>query len=129
MSDKAYSKMTPKEQRASKAGMMSAYKRRKKHDAMKKIGMAIIAVMLIASTACAEWVNGYTKRNGTYVGGYNRSDRDSTVTNNYSFSGNTNPYTGAVGTNRYTSSSSSPYFNQGSSRSYNPNVINQVGND
>jgi hypothetical protein len=40
-----------------------------------------------------------------------RSNRDDTVTDNYSFSGNSNPYTGTIGGNRYTHDETSPYFN------------------
>jgi len=94
---------------------------------MKKLVAAIVAgVFLIASvgiTFADTWVNSYTRRDGTYVSGHYRSDPNSTVTDNWSFKGNTNPYTGKVGTNRYTNSPSSPYFG----RSSNGYRLNEFG--
>ena len=58
-----------------------------------------------------EYVNGYTRSNGTQVQGYYRSSPDNTVTNNYSYEGNVNPHTGAVGTSRYEHDTTSPYYN------------------
>ncbi len=63
---------------------------------MKKLLIYSIAVIVsvVALTAKAgEYVHGYMRSNGTYVQGYQRSNPDSTVTNNYSYQGNTNPYT------------------------------------
>ena len=80
---------------------------------MKKLITAIIAVILlvgIAGTAMAGRVGGYYRSNGTYVQPYNRSDSNGTVTDNYSFKGNTNPYTGREGTNYNRHSPSSPYY-------------------
>lgn len=76
----------------------------------------IIGLMLgtlIAAGPAASYagqVNGYYRNNGTYVQPYTRSAPDSSVTNNYSYQGNTNPYTGSTGTNRYTHDQTSPYF-------------------
>lgn len=58
----------------------------------------ILVVSFFSSFAFAEYVNGYTRKNGTYVPGYNRSDRNDTKNDNYSTKGNYNPYTGAKGT-------------------------------
>ena len=80
---------------------------------MKKIIAIIFAAALFAAStgdAFAEYVRGYTKKNGTYVSGYQRSDSNSTVTDNYSFKGNTNPYTGQTGSNYYRNDASSPYY-------------------
>lgn len=44
------------------------------------------------------WVNGYTRKDGTYVEGHYRSDPDGTINNNWSVEGNINPYTGVEGT-------------------------------
>jgi hypothetical protein len=72
---------------------------------------AVFALLLLTAPAFAdEYVNGYTRSDGTYVQGYYRSSPDGTVTNNYSYEGNVNPYTGAVGTNRYEHDEASPYF-------------------
>ena len=64
---------------------------------------------LLTSNVHAEWVNGYTTRNGRWVSGYNRSNRNYTVTDNYSYKGNVNPYTGTIGTNYYRNNSTSEY--------------------
>ena len=61
------------------------------------------------------YVNGYYKSNGTYVQGYYRSCPNDTVTDNYSYRGNTNPFTGSVGTNNYNNSTSN-IFGGSSSR-------------
>ena len=81
---------------------------------MKKILFALTMVLLSASLAYAGWVNGYTRKDGTYVSGYNRSDPNNTVTDNYSYKGNTNPYTGEQGTNYYRDNPTSQYYGTGS---------------
>jgi hypothetical protein len=85
----------------------------KEESIMKKsiILSILLSTFVYSSAAFADqYVRGYTRKDGTYVQGHMRSDPDSTVTNNYSFSGNTNPYTGSVGTNRYVNDRTSPYF-------------------
>jgi hypothetical protein len=77
---------------------------------MKKILSFLLISLLFVGTAYAGYVNGYTRKNGTYVQGYNRSDGNGTVRDNYSYKGNTNPYTGSVGTNKYRNDSSSEYY-------------------
>ena len=64
----------------------------------KSIVLAII-VMLCAPTCSFAWgndvkVNGYTRRDGTYVQPHYRTRPDNNPNNNYSSPGNTNPYTG-----------------------------------
>jgi len=59
--------------------------------------LILIIFSLLLSFASADvWVNGYYKKNGTYVQGYWRSSPDSDPTNNFSYPGNVNPYTGKV---------------------------------
>ena len=77
---------------------------------MKKLLLAVLAVVMMCSFAYADWVNGYTKSNGTYVSGYNRSSPNSTVQDNYSYKGNTNPYTGQQGTNYNRDNPTSAYY-------------------
>ncbi|WIE38086.1 hypothetical protein G6L16_000830 [Agrobacterium tumefaciens] len=75
---------------------------------------ALIALALTCTTVSASFaqsVNGYFKSNGTYVSPHYRSNPNGTVTDNYSFKGNSNPYTGNSGSNRYRSDTTSPYFN------------------
>jgi hypothetical protein len=64
---------------------------------MKNIFVVII-VLFSTSAIADDYVNGYTKSNGTYVQPHYRSGADSTNINNYSTKGNTNPYTGTQGT-------------------------------
>jgi len=78
---------------------------------MKFIKVLLLSLaLLISFSSVAGYVSGYTKSNGTYVQPYYRSDRNSTVTDNYSYYGNTNPYTGSTGTNKYYDSPSSDYY-------------------
>lgn len=90
---------------------------------MKKcISLILVALFLNSSLAFAGQVKGYYRSNGTYVQPYQRSNPDRTVTNNYSFKGNTSPYTGKTGTNLYKNSPSSPYYNP--SPNTNTNIYN-----
>lgn len=61
----------------------------------------IIAVLLCAvsvTALAAQRVDGYTRKDGTYVAPHYRSSPNSTKLDNYSTQGNTNPYTGERGT-------------------------------
>lgn len=60
----------------------------------------LIATLLLASSLSAsadQWVNGYTRQNGTYVQPHMRSNPNGTTLDNYSTRGNSNPYTGERG--------------------------------
>lgn len=60
--------------------------------------VSLLLSLAFAAPASADtWVNGYFKRDGTYVQGHMRSDPNSTNLDNYSTEGNTNPYTGSEG--------------------------------
>jgi len=88
---------------------------------MKKI-LLVATLLLIPTISNADtWVNGYTKSNGTYVGGHYRSSANSSRFDNYSSQGNTNIYTGRKGSQR-NEYSSYPKYNKGRShrRSNNP---------
>lgn len=82
---------------------------------MKVIMRSIVAavILILAGTVAAPlpaaaadtYVNGYTKKNGTYVAPHYRSRPDGNTSNNWSTKGNVNPYTGKAGTkNPYGSS-------------------------
>ena len=65
---------------------------------------ALPAAFAISGVASADtYVRGYTRSNGTRVQGHYRSSPNSTVTDNWSYSGNTNPYTGERGSRSYSS--------------------------
>ena len=59
--------------------------------------MVILSLMLFATSAEAEMVGGYVKKNGTYVAPSYRTKADSSLYNNYSTKGNVNPYSGKKG--------------------------------
>lgn len=67
---------------------------------MKKLILALIGTTIVMSSSLSAQVhvNGYTKRDGTYVAPHYRSSPNSTTADNYSTTGNVNPYTGALGT-------------------------------
>jgi hypothetical protein len=71
-----------------------------------------MAMVVAFVTACIAdtYVNGYTKKNGTYVAGHYKSDANSTVRDNWSYKGNINPYTGEEGSNTYKNVPSSEYY-------------------
>ncbi len=84
---------------------------------MKKIFAFIAISFLLVSAAYAGYVNGYTRKDGTYVQGHNRSDPNDTVRDNYSYKGNVNPYTGEEGGNYNRNDASSEYYDGSSSNS------------
>lgn len=66
---------------------------------MQRLLLAVLASSLIVPTASAQVrVNGYVKKDGTYVAPHYRSAPNNTTSDNYSTKGNYNPYTGKVGT-------------------------------
>lgn len=81
---------------------------------------SLITITLASSLTCYAdvAVNGYYKKDGTYVKPHMRSDPDSNFYNNWSTVGNINPYTGKKGTK------TTPNYNQGltQSSSVNPYV-------
>ncbi|GFO59224.1 hypothetical protein GMST_15490 [Geomonas silvestris] len=91
-----------------------------------KVLIGILTLVAMAATCFADqYVNGYTRKDGTYVNGYTRSDSDSSYNNNYSTKGNTNPYTGESGTNSRTYNDRTPDYN---TKTYgNPGYDNSYG--
>ncbi len=78
--------------------------------------MFIVVLMLLVPALCfAGQVKGYTRSDGTYVSSYQRSSPNSTVTDNWSYEGNSNPFTGSEGHNHYRQSPSSEYYDPFSS--------------
>lgn len=103
-----------------------------------------IVAFFLLSFLCSEYimaqvhVQGYHRKDGTYVKSHYRSSPDSSPYNNYSYPGNTNPYTGKVATgntdtylkNYYgnSSNSSSTYNNSSSNYSSNNYPTNTYNN-
>ena len=81
---------------------------------IKKI-VIIFSILIITSLSVIAdtYVKGYTRSDGTSVKGHYRSSPNGTVTDNYSYYGNTNPHTGKTGSNKYKDDPSSPYYEGG----------------
>lgn len=76
----------------------------------------ILAVILLSTATLAmadTYVQGYTKKNGTYVEPHYRSESNGTKLDNYSSKGNSNPYNGNQGR-------VDPYYTPPPSYQYNP---------
>ncbi len=84
--------------------------------------LLIIAMLLLgAGTAQADvYVNGYYRKDGTYVQPHYRSNPDGNRFNNYSTQGNVNPYTGRAGTVNPYGGGSNGYANPYGSQYQNP---------
>lgn len=65
---------------------------------VKRLLVALTFFFISPLVAADTWVNGYVKRDGTYVEGHYRQERNSTNLDNYSTQGNVNPYSGEPGT-------------------------------
>jgi len=63
---------------------------------MKKIFLLLLIVITYLLSFSQVKVNGYYKKNGTYVEPHYRSSPDKSPYNNYSYPGNINPYTGKI---------------------------------
>ncbi|PZM86328.1 hypothetical protein DLH72_01165 [Candidatus Gracilibacteria bacterium] len=89
---------------------------------MKKLFTLIVSIMILLGTSIEAfadtWVNGYYKKNGTYVQGHWRSDRNGSKYDNWSTKGNYNPYTGKAGTHKVDGYSNYNYYTP-SYNSYN----------
>jgi len=90
---------------------------------LKVLGIGLVLSTIFVGSLFAVQVNGYFKSNGTYVESYQRSAPNNTVTDNYSYKGNTNPYSGTIGTNKYQSSPSSNFFNGNSILNNNNSIF------
>jgi len=83
------------------------------------VTVALIAAGIVGDASAQQYVNGYTRADGSYVQGHYRSAPNATRQDNYSTQGNYNPYTGQRGT-------VDPYQQQNNSlytppaRTYNP---------
>jgi hypothetical protein len=64
---------------------------------MKKVMMFLAAIAAFQSCLADNYVNGYMRRDGTYVQPHYQTQGDRNPYNNYSTQGNTNPYTGQQG--------------------------------
>jgi hypothetical protein len=67
---------------------------------MKMITILAVAFVLgwLAVAQAQVWVDPYTRKDGTYVGGHYLTNPDGNPYNNGSYRGNVNPYTGKQAT-------------------------------
>ncbi len=85
---------------------------------MKWMFLGFAIFVSTSATHADEYVNGYTRSNGTYVEPYYKSSPNNSAYDNYSTKGNVNPYTGQEGTkNPYGSSGGYSYGLYGSGSS------------
>lgn len=68
---------------------------------MKKLLLCAALLLLPGNSLADTYVNGYFRKNGTYVQPHYRSDPDGDPSNNWTTRGNVNPYTGELGTKAY----------------------------
>lgn len=88
---------------------------------LSKIFLSLLLLLSISTAVFADvWVDGYYRKDGTYVNGHYRSDPDGNFDNNWSTKGNVNPYTGEIGT-KTKPSTGSYYNNTTSSTNYKYN--------
>lgn len=74
--------------------------------------LTAVSILFLSSTASSdESVNGYYRRDGTYVQPHMRSSPNSNTMDNWSTRGNTNPYTGTTGSNSYNQYQPSSIYN------------------
>lgn len=62
-----------------------------------KVIAAVLLCVVSATAFAAQRVDGYTRKDGTYVAPHYRSSPNSTKLDNYGTQGNVNPYTGQKG--------------------------------
>ena len=93
------------------------------------LALMVSLVMVSVADAAAVHVNGYYRKNGTYVAPHSRSDPDGIPTNNWRYPGNTNPVTGKTATGdpaTYLQNHDTPYAGGGAYLM--PGVPQQVQN-
>ena len=92
--------------------------------------LGLLIFTFCANAAFADvHVDGYYRKDGTYVQPHYRSDPDGNPNNNWSTQGNTNPHTGQEGTKPQ-----QPYYGSGNGQyqtqpqPYNSSPVNPYGN-
>ena len=65
---------------------------------MRLVIAIALAVIAVSASAATTQVDGYVRKDGTYVPPHYRTTPDSSRGNNWGSQGNTNPYTGEKGT-------------------------------
>lgn len=78
---------------------------------IRNILVLLIGLLFFGSVYADTYVNGYYRKDGTYVQPHYRSSPDSSYNNNWSVKPNINPYTGQQGTRSPTWNDQNPYSN------------------
>lgn len=73
---------------------------------------AVVSLAYALPADAQQRVDGYTRRDGTYVQPYTRSTPNNSYNDNWGVRGNQNPYTGQMGTGSPTWNDRSPSYNQ-----------------
>ena len=95
--------------------------------------MIFLTILFVSLSSFSKdvFVNGYHRKDGTYVAPHHRSSPDSSVNNNWSTQGNNNPYNGQQGTrpreNEYGSSYSNGNYGNKQESGFRKN--DNYGND
>lgn len=76
-----------------------------------KIFAALLAYLVSSAAIADTYVQGYTRKDGTYVAPHHRSESNTIRSDNYGSQGNSNPYTGQRGSQR-NEYSDPPAYNQ-----------------
>ena len=95
----------------------------------KRILVALICSLISSLVIADTWVNGYIKRDGTYVQGHYRQDPNSTNWDNYSTQGNVHPYSGESGTRARDHSAEAYNYGGGRSIQTGPRGVQFYFND
>ncbi len=90
---------------------------------MRTALLALTTAFTVSAFAADTYVQGYYKRDGTYIAPHHQATRDDKLYNNYSSQDQINPYTGTYGTKR--NEYSSPPAYQKSSPLYTPQFTPQ----
>lgn len=77
---------------------------------MKKITLTLLLLVSCIVISYADHVNGYYRKNGTFVKSYHRTKKNYTVKDNYSHKGNYNPYTKKYGKHKDKYNKTSEYY-------------------
>lgn len=88
---------------------------------MVKIVLSIFLTLFFTSSFSQVYVNGYYRKNGTYVEPHYRSSPNSSPYDNFSFPGNINPYSGKISIGNPDTYLENYYNKKNSSSSYNSN--------
>ena len=78
-----------------------------------KVAVVLVLMFCFVGIALARdvWVDGYYRKDGTYVKPHYRSSPNDTARDNRDYKGNINPYTGKKGSNYYRDNPTSEYYN------------------